>query len=657
MALLPIKIPPGFFKNNTQYQAKNRWFDGNLVRFSEGRLRPIGGWQRLTPTKVVKGGKIASVEIKDGGAGYSAGTLTATGGGGQNFAASFTVHTVGGVAGIINAVSISNRGSGYTSDPTLVFNNAGNGKAILEIKSYSGADPIRGMHSWRLSAGSRYLIVASVQKIYVWDSDETAGVNSPMYNITPTSVPSGIKFDEQEDFQIAGLGYGALKYGEGEYGVPRYPPADPNVLDINAFRTNFTPTVSIQNFGDDAIICHSGQGNLWHWDVSGVTFNNANQTATAPTVLTNAPNSCVSVIVTNENYIMALGSGGNYRKIQWCSESSLTDWSPTSTNSAGSIEVQAKGRIVGGFKSRYGVLLFFTDSVWLAKFVGLPYVYTVERLSEGGGALGEKAVSGSADYIAWISQGRFWSYTGGFIQELQCDVADYVFSNINTDCIGLINAFHNSEFAEITWHYAVEGGEKCTRYVTYNYREKHWVTGNLERSAAESADSLGFPVLAGTDSYIYRHEMDPDTQSTPIIRAENVTAPSDVTSLSGLESRVISKGVSLTTHPDVATENHDLCYAETGAIEIPQAGDKFMSVSSILTDTDSGTNGLRMEITAQTSPDDTSPTVKGPYQLNNDGITDTRILGRQLFFKVQSPFDQDWRAGEFRLEATPQGER
>ena len=70
MPLLPIKLPPGFFRNATQYQAKNRWFDGNLVRFSEGRLRPIGGWQRLADSpQIVKKGAVREVTITTAGAG------------------------------------------------------------------------------------------------------------------------------------------------------------------------------------------------------------------------------------------------------------------------------------------------------------------------------------------------------------------------------------------------------------------------------------------------------------------------------------------------------------------------------------------------------------------------------------------------------------
>lgn len=47
MALIPLNIPPGVFRNGTAYQAKGRWFDANLVRWKEGQLRPVGGWQKI----------------------------------------------------------------------------------------------------------------------------------------------------------------------------------------------------------------------------------------------------------------------------------------------------------------------------------------------------------------------------------------------------------------------------------------------------------------------------------------------------------------------------------------------------------------------------------------------------------------------------------
>jgi len=44
---IPIKLPPGFFRNGTEYEAGARWYDGNLVRWENGRIKPVGGWRRV----------------------------------------------------------------------------------------------------------------------------------------------------------------------------------------------------------------------------------------------------------------------------------------------------------------------------------------------------------------------------------------------------------------------------------------------------------------------------------------------------------------------------------------------------------------------------------------------------------------------------------
>jgi len=46
MPLIPLNIPPGQFRNGTEYQALGRWRDGNLIRFHEGALRNVGGWRQ-----------------------------------------------------------------------------------------------------------------------------------------------------------------------------------------------------------------------------------------------------------------------------------------------------------------------------------------------------------------------------------------------------------------------------------------------------------------------------------------------------------------------------------------------------------------------------------------------------------------------------------
>lgn len=47
MTLTALNIPPGVWRNGTQYQGKGRWKQSQLVRFIEGTKQPVGGWETL----------------------------------------------------------------------------------------------------------------------------------------------------------------------------------------------------------------------------------------------------------------------------------------------------------------------------------------------------------------------------------------------------------------------------------------------------------------------------------------------------------------------------------------------------------------------------------------------------------------------------------
>jgi len=64
MALFPITPPAGIVKNGTDYANKGRWVDGDLVRFENGYLKPIGGWDKLRDTALT-GGVIGLFAYKD----------------------------------------------------------------------------------------------------------------------------------------------------------------------------------------------------------------------------------------------------------------------------------------------------------------------------------------------------------------------------------------------------------------------------------------------------------------------------------------------------------------------------------------------------------------------------------------------------------------
>ena len=62
MALFPLKIPSGFVRPGTKYDAQGRWYDGTLIRWHDGVMQAIGGWQILNRTAVANVAAAISVD-------------------------------------------------------------------------------------------------------------------------------------------------------------------------------------------------------------------------------------------------------------------------------------------------------------------------------------------------------------------------------------------------------------------------------------------------------------------------------------------------------------------------------------------------------------------------------------------------------------------
>ena len=50
MSLIPLQLPPGVYRNGTDYEGSNRWRDSNLIRWHDSSMRPVGGWTTRTTT-------------------------------------------------------------------------------------------------------------------------------------------------------------------------------------------------------------------------------------------------------------------------------------------------------------------------------------------------------------------------------------------------------------------------------------------------------------------------------------------------------------------------------------------------------------------------------------------------------------------------------
>jgi hypothetical protein len=111
---------------------REMWLDYSFVSEAD---HPEGVTLEITLNTSV----ISDLVISDGGTGYSEGTLTATGGGGNGF---FGTYKVSG--GVITSVHIIDGGTAYTSSPTIVTSDAGNSDAVIDSYSILNCGIARG---------------------------------------------------------------------------------------------------------------------------------------------------------------------------------------------------------------------------------------------------------------------------------------------------------------------------------------------------------------------------------------------------------------------------------------------------------------------------------------------------------------------------------
>ena len=175
---LPLKLPPGIYRNGTEYQAAGRWYDANLVRWYENTLRPMGGWRKRA-TGQMSGLCRGFITWRDNSANrwIAAGTHTKLYA--MNEAGTLKEITpTGFTAGI--ADSVSKTGYGYSTYGTLAYGTARPDTGLVTPAT-----------TWSMDTWGEYLIACSSTdgKLYEWQ----LGFTTPTLAAAITNAPTGNK--------------------------------------------------------------------------------------------------------------------------------------------------------------------------------------------------------------------------------------------------------------------------------------------------------------------------------------------------------------------------------------------------------------------------------------------------------------------------------
>ena len=303
--------------------------------------------------------------------------------------------------------------------------------------------------------------------------------------------------------QPTGSGFGVGGFGTGGFGVGTTQPSVPGT-PITA--TDWT----LDNFGQDLIACPAG-GAIYYWQPGGQLQNAQIVGGDGPLV-----NNGIFVAMP-QRQVVAYGSSFTLSPdpmlIRWSDLENFSSWTAAPTNQAGSYRIPTGSKIVAAVQGPQQGLIWTDLDLWAMQYVGTPFVYGFNKIGSNCGAISRHCTGQLNGAIFWMSQKQFFMSMGSGPQSIPCPIWDVVFQNINTSYLYKVACGVNSQFSEVTWYYPSASSTENDSYVKYNTVLQQWDYGSLGRTAWIDQSVLGPPIGAGSDNYLYQHEIGNDAAS------------------------------------------------------------------------------------------------------------------------------------------------
>jgi hypothetical protein len=538
-----------------------------------------------------------------------------------------------GVNGTIPAAHLS---AAAVDCATLTVSDTAHGALDNDFVTFSGAVSL-GSQITAAILNQEYQIVSIVDvDSYLIEARTVATISdittSSGLNPTPVfadssdsgtggaSVVGAYQINTGLDTTITGNGWGAGTWGRGTWGSGASLLVSGSQLRI----------WSHDNFGED-LLYNVRDGGIYYWDKSsgttarGVALSSLGGASSTPTVAKQI------MVSDTDRHVIAFGCDSEASPgvqdpllIRFSSQESLTDWAAQATNTAGELRLGSGSQIVTAAETRQQILVFTDTSLYAMQYLGPPFTFGVQLISENitmGGPLTAMAVD---DQVFWMGLSEFYVYNGA-VQRLPCSVRDYVFEDMNLAQMEKVTAGLNSENSEIWWFYPSAASDENDRYVIYNYMEQAWYYGTLARTAWLDRGIEEFPIAAAPDHYLYNHEFGFDDGSTSPASAINAFVSSSPLDLADGQQFTFVRRLL----PDVSFRNSS---APVPSIDITTRVRNFTGASFLSTTTS--------EIGAATDQ------------------VHLRLRGRQVSIEVAS--DETgvaWRLGSLRYDLQPDGRR
>ena len=609
--LRTFKLAPGFHRESTQYAEEGKWFDGNRVRFREGKPENMRGYETRAEGATFDGSARALLAWKP-----ADNISTAIFGTPEKL----YIHEgdeLYDVTPITEKATLTNCFGTSSGSTRVCCSDAAHGRAVGDYVLFTSSAAFNNVSL----QGNTYEIVsiesANVFAITVTNAANATGsdVGSATFNYY---IPTG------NSVAAAGLGYSAARYQATvcasqtrAWNQPASASASGLFLDISQW--------SFDNWGDDVVANRKG-GGLFYYD------SDASTEPTRATSVTTSPVSTNSIIVSpNDRHLICLGTNrfeatatvsGAFDPmlVRWSDQDDRNEWNPTAATDAGEVVLTDGTRIVGAVRARNAINIWTDNALWLMQFVGGNFVFKFQQVGTNCGLIGQHAAIDYNGTTYWMGYDNFYVYAGA-VQILDCTVRRFIFDDLNTSYYDKVYCGINSEFREIIWLYVSNGNTECNKYVIYNPEEKYWVYGDMifttftDRSVFGNTITTGVTV-AGNNIY--------DNEPPSVFTGSGETLSS---------------------------------FVESGDFDIND-GNQVMFMNKIVPDYDLSGGQIKFKIITKKYPESTEETEKEFNIFDNTEKINIRARGRQAKIRVSCGSNNaSWRWGSVRIALQGDGER
>jgi hypothetical protein len=630
MPLTKLQFRPGINREVSSYTNEGGWHDCANIRFQKGFPEKIGGWQKrsfesylgtcrslhpwvtLDQDQFIGVGTHLKFYIEQGGAFNDITPLRdTTSAGDVTFAAT-------------------------TGSARLEVSDTAHGAVVNDFVTFSGAVSLGGAITAAV-LNQEYQITEIIDAdSYYIEARAPATLQEITVNgqLVPTpvlatgsdsgdggaSVVGAYQINVGLDTQVGGAGWGAGPWGRAGWGDPGLDPIVENTLRL----------WTQDNFGED-LLFNVRNGGIYYWDAtSGLNVRGVDITDLAGS--NKAPTIAKQVLVSDrDRHVLAFGCDSQNTPgiqdpllIRFSDQENVLDWESTATNTAGELRLGSGSEIITAVETRQQVLVFTDTTLYALQYLGPPFTFGVNAISEQITIMSPNAVAAVNDQVFWMGEAEFYVYTGA-VQRLPCSVRDYVFSDLNTFQREKIVSGNNTEHAEVWWFYPSKNSSVLNRYVIYNYEENTWYYGNFGRTAWIDRGIFEFPIAANDDGFLYFQEVGFDDGTfNPAAPIEAFVQSSPMDIGDGEQFVYVSRLL-----PDVQFKD---------SVNVSPAVDFTISVRNF-------PQGSYVQTTSLTFTD-------------GDEIKYLRLRGRQFSMRVSSnDLTMTWRLGSPRLDVKPDGRR